>query len=362
MLLDRVKCAVPNPGAVAVGSPITLGAAPLGYRSFLTAFGAAAPCYFVLSDGAGRAITGVWTVNATSPETATITEILWNDRLASTAGETFAASCVAWNAIPAREALLMRTSPLAGFRNLIINGNPLINQRGWPSGSGTVIANQYTLDRWRIVSATQWASWTDSAGVRTVTAPAGGMEQVIEGIGLRGGVHALNWTGTATATINGVPVTKGGLVTLTGGADVTVRMTGGTWSMLQLEPGNQATPFEFRPVAAELALCMRYFERINYANTAVLGAIAVETNFAPPGGGMRIPFRVPKRTSPAVAISSAGHFALAGVSVASVGFGSDLSGAWGTFTGSSGSLAANWTSVSLISVSGSASISIEAEF
>jgi hypothetical protein len=35
MLKNLVKMAVPNPGSVAVGSTITLGAAPTGYQSFL---------------------------------------------------------------------------------------------------------------------------------------------------------------------------------------------------------------------------------------------------------------------------------------------------------------------------------------
>jgi hypothetical protein len=41
MLKNLVKMAVPNPGSVAVGSTITLGAAPTGYQTFLAAFGAA---------------------------------------------------------------------------------------------------------------------------------------------------------------------------------------------------------------------------------------------------------------------------------------------------------------------------------
>lgn len=100
MLRDRVKCAVANPGVVNVGSVITLGASPTGFRTWLSAFGAAQPAYFVLSDGAGRALSGVWTVNNTTPATATITQILMNDRLGTTAGETFSSACVAFNAVP----------------------------------------------------------------------------------------------------------------------------------------------------------------------------------------------------------------------------------------------------------------------
>lgn len=263
MLSDRVKCAVPNPAATLnVGSTVTLGAAPTGFRSFLSAFGGGNPAYFVLSDGNGKTITGVWTVNATTPETATITEIIQNDVTGGTGGETFSSACVAWNALPAREVVAPRSSPFAGLRNAIINGNPLVNQRAYVSGTATTGANQYTLDRWRVVVSGQSVSWTDSGGIRTVTAPAGGMEQVVEGENLIAGSYTINWTGTATCTVGGTSVAKGARITVTGGAgnNVTVRMIGGTWSRLQLEPGVVATPFEVRPLPLETLLCQRYFQ------------------------------------------------------------------------------------------------------
>jgi hypothetical protein len=108
MLKNLVKMAVPNPGSVAVGSTITLGAAPTGYQSFLAAFGAGGTAFFMLSDGAGRTLGGVWTVNSSTPATATITEILFNLRLGGTAGETFSSTCTAWNTQPAGEVLVPR--------------------------------------------------------------------------------------------------------------------------------------------------------------------------------------------------------------------------------------------------------------
>lgn len=158
-------------------------------------------------------------------------------------------------------------------RNLIINGNPVINQRSYVSGTATGAANQYTLDRWRVVTSGQSVSWTDNAGIRTVTAPAGGMEQVIEALNNLGGVHTLSWTGTATATVNGASVANGAQVTLTGGANVTVRMSSGTWSQLQLEQGTVATLFERRQYAVEETLCQRYFSTFNY-----LGGLYTQSN------------------------------------------------------------------------------------
>jgi hypothetical protein len=159
--------------------------------------------------------------------------------------------------------------PLAGIRNLLINGNPIINQRGYVSGTATSGANEYTLDRWRVVTSGQSITWTDSANVRTVTAPAGGVEQVIEGLNILSGTYTLSWTGTATATVNGSPVTNGGQVTLTGGTNATVRFSGGTFSLAQFEVGTVATPFERRSYGQELALCQRYYQRLTAAGTGL---------------------------------------------------------------------------------------------
>jgi hypothetical protein len=153
--------------------------------------------------------------------------------------------------------------PLAGTRNLLINGNPIINQRGYVSGTATSGANEYTLDRWRVVTSGQSITWTDSANVRTVTAPAGGVEQVIEGLNILSGTYTLSWTGTATATVDGSSVTNGGQVTLTGGTNATVRFSGGTFSLAQFEVGTVATPFERRSYGQELALCQRYYSTLN---------------------------------------------------------------------------------------------------
>lgn len=151
------------------------------------------------------------------------------------------------------------TVPIA-FRNKIINGLFSINQRGYTSGAATTAANQYTLDRWRVVTSGQNVSWVASGNGASVTAPAGGLEQVIEGSSIEGGVYTLSWVGTATATVNGAAIANGGqTATLAAGADVTVRFSGGTVKEAQFERGSIATPFEQRPLGLELSLCQRYF-------------------------------------------------------------------------------------------------------
>jgi len=157
----------------------------------------------------------------------------------------------------------INSGPIGGFRNAVINGNPTINQRGYVSGTATSGANQYTLDRWRVVTSGQSITWADSANVRTVTAPAGGVEQVVEGINLGTGTYTLSWTGTATATVGGTAIANGTTVSLTGGVNTTVRFINGTFSLAQLEPGTRATPFEQRPIGTELALCQRYYMKYN---------------------------------------------------------------------------------------------------
>jgi len=146
-------------------------------------------------------------------------------------------------------------------RNLLINGNYAINQRVYVSGTATTGANQYTLDRWRVVVSGQSLTFAAAGNGQQITAPTGGVEQVVEGLNVAGGVYTLSWQGTASATVNGTAVTSGGQITLTANANSTVRFSSGTVSKCQLELGATATPFEFRHYGDELSLCQRYYEK-----------------------------------------------------------------------------------------------------
>lgn len=160
-------------------------------------------------------------------------------------------------------------SSLTGLKtgdNLLVNSDFSINQRDYVSGTNTTSSNQYTLDRWRVVTSGQALTWADSNGTRTVTVPAGGIEQVIEGSFIGAGYYTLSWNGTATAQVDGSSITNGSSVSLTGGANLTIKFSNGTLSNAKLEKGTVPTTYLPRTTALELAICQRYFCRIQTTN------------------------------------------------------------------------------------------------
>jgi hypothetical protein len=163
------------------------------------------------------------------------------------------------------------------FRNKIINGNFGINQRTYISGTATSGANQYTLDRWRVVTSGQNLTFSASSNGNIVTAPAGGIEQVIESLNIEGGTYTLSWTGTATGAVDGSAVSNGGQVILPANTNATIRFTSGTVSLVQLEEGSVATPFENRPIGTELALCQRYYQM--FRQCSIIGHARSSSNF-----------------------------------------------------------------------------------
>ncbi|MBJ3784435.1 hypothetical protein [Devosia sediminis] len=202
---------------------------------------------------------------------------------------------------PAAARAAIGADLLGGVRNLLINARGTINQRQYASGAATVGANRYTLDRWRVVTSGQSLSWTESENVRTMTAPAGGLEQVVEGTATLTGDHVLTWDGTATATVNGTPRAKGEVFALTGGANVTVRFIGGTVSRPQLERGKSATAFAIRLPGDELSLCQRYFETSDdgdFIFSSDVNAGGTYYNFST--------FKVTKRIVPSVVLTNVG--------------------------------------------------------
>lgn len=213
-------------------------------------------------------------------------------------------------------AQLNATGQLAG-RNRIINGQGRINQRAYTSGTATSGANQYTLDRWRVVTSGQSLTFTGNDAGRTMTAPAGGVEQVIEGANIEGGTYVLNWTGTATATVNGTARTKGETFTLTANTDATVRFSSGTFTDVQLELGSTPTIFERLPLGQEFANCQRYYETGAYYFALPINNGTVVASYS-----QWVSFAVRKRTTPTVTgTNDQGTFAALLPSVNGVGLG-----------------------------------------
>lgn len=151
------------------------------------------------------------------------------------------------------------TTPLSGFRNVIINGNFQVNQRAYVSGAA-VGTNLYGHDRWKMAASADTYAFSTSQNVTTVTIPAGKvLRQVIEGVELQSGTYTLSWEGTAQGKIGaGVYGASGITGTVVGGTNLTIEFGSGTLGKAQLEFGSIPTPFENRPLAIEERLCQRY--------------------------------------------------------------------------------------------------------
>lgn len=157
-----------------------------------------------------------------------------------------------------------RTLPAHNYKNKLINGNGLINQRAYVSGAVTTIANQYTLDRWRVITLGEALVFSTTDNLTTFTAPLNGVEQIVEGLNLESGTFVISGLLTATCTIDGVAKVNGDTVTVVGGVDVSIKFFNGTFQLPQFEKASRPTPFEYR--LNELSLCQKYYYRLNNNN------------------------------------------------------------------------------------------------
>lgn len=188
----------------------------------------------------------------------------------------------------------------SGVMNLFANGAFLINQRGYVSGTNTTTANQYTIDRIRVVTSGQNLTFTAGTFGNRITAPAGGAEQVIEGNRITGGEYACSWVGTGTIQINGVSKTKGETFTLPAGSNAVVKLFGEIEQFMLTRP-NMLGQFEY-DYFEDYRICQRYyFKTFPYAtapaqNAGLSGAF-LATSYATGGGGGTLRFPVELRTT-----------------------------------------------------------------
>lgn len=205
--------------------------------------------------------------------------------------------------------------------NLLINGDFVINQRGFAGGA--LAAGAYGFDRWKAGSA---GATLTVAGF-TATLAAGAIQQVVEPSQF--GFASLASTqltlsveapsadlavtiGSATGTILAGSGRRS--VTLTTGAGDTgnllvqvARATAGslTFARIKLEAGATATPWQAQTAANELRLCQRYCQTSypagvapGSANTATPIAVHAQCIVANAGWSSGIRFPFPLRAAP----------------------------------------------------------------
>ena len=164
-----------------------------------------------------------------------------------------------------------------GAKNALINGNFGINQRG-VSGTVTLSAGAYGHDRFKAGASGCTYTFATSNNITTLTITAGSLIQVIEGVNLQSGTYTLSWTGTAQGKIGGGSYAGSGVTgTVTGGTNLNIEFDTGTLSLVQLEAGSVATPFEHRMYGQELALCQRYYYRTSGGS---IGARITQAGYA----------------------------------------------------------------------------------
>ncbi len=133
----------------------------------------------------------------------------------------------------------------------------------------------------------------------TITAkPSSGTWTFINGVGVTIGICLLGGSNVQTTPdawqIGGF-LTTSNQVNLLDSISNYIQLTG-----LQLEKGGEATDFEYRHYAEELALCQRYYE----SSTALIILSAIKQNLASNWQSNSVFFSVTKRAAPTVLITS----------------------------------------------------------
>ena len=254
---------------------------------------------------------------------------------------------------------IVNGTPLC-YRNELINGDMRINQRNAGAAATCALGYTYTSDRWVIgadggavtsqrINNSNLYSLRITGGVgntavsinqRVESANSAKLANQTVNLSFKALASvstSVQWTiayptvqdnftaftaissGTITATTSNIAFTTGPIVLPTNVSNglvvrfvLTNHTAGKTFDLtnVQLEQGSVATPFEYRPIGTELALCQRYYEKSFDLETApangtattlatVNGAyygVSLNGNF----GGAYTPFKVTKRAVPTI--------------------------------------------------------------
>jgi hypothetical protein len=242
-----------------------------------------------------------------------------------------------------------------GFKNRVINGGMVINQRAVTSG----VTSGYFVDRWQLSGCSTSSVLSSSLptgfskGI-SITATSGNPIAIhkieaancsdLSGQSVTLSFYAQNVSNAttlyaslayATASDNfggTTTISEQNLGTLTGswvrytytwnnlpsgvlnGLSINILCAGsGTFTMgitgVQLEVGTTATNFEFRDIGNELSMCERYYEK-SYNLSEAIGSFTVgwagtSTNGTVFAEGPGITFKTKKRSNPAVTLYNA---------------------------------------------------------
>lgn len=198
-----------------------------------------------------------------------------------------------------------------GYRNRIINGAFVINQRGYTSGTN-LASGSYGFDRWKSGFTNTALTFTAGNQATTVTISASGvLQQIVERENMPANTYTLSWSGTATGRIYNSGATAPSYaaspitVTLDGSANVVVEFTASgstkTLSTVQLEAGTVYSPFEYRHRSEELFLCQRYY----YRTLGGTGGLFLGTGFADGAGtayNATFQLKVSMRATPTIGV------------------------------------------------------------
>jgi len=230
MLRDFVEETASAPGTAAT---FNLAGALTGRVTFGSVFTSGALCFYYMDDGS-QAEWGIGTFTSGAPNTLTRTTVLGNTA-GTTARLNFTGTTRVYNEIPSARAIYADSNSrvtlpgdlvlnsvgggqIGGFRNWLINGQMIFNQRGVSVAGGMPVSGGYSLDRWQVIYDGTGA--THGVGQSTLA------NQSIQDLGLK---QCASYSVTVAGSGNTVRQFRQPIESVFTGAGRTVTVSGYLW-------------------------------------------------------------------------------------------------------------------------------------